>query len=315
MSAIGASTILEPGAAGALRPSGGGVGHRILLGTRRLLRSNRMVVGIALLVFFILVALIGPHLVGDPNAFVGPSMAGPSARYWLGTTMPGQNIFYQLVDSTSGTLEVGFLAGALATLVSVVVGIGGGFVGGYVDELLALFSNVILIIPGLPLIIVVASYVRSASLLPTILIIAFTSWAGYARVLRGQTLSLRNRDYVLAARVAGEKTWRIVLVEILPSELAVIISNFIFMVIFAILTQSTLAFLGIGDLSTLTWGNMLNVANNDEALTSGAWWWFVPPGLCIALVGTALALINFGLDEILNPRLRVYKSPKGRRGT
>jgi peptide/nickel transport system permease protein len=313
MSAIGASTLLDPGSAGTVRPSGGGVGHRGVVAARRLLRSSRMVVGVVLLVFFVLVALVGPHLVGNPNAFVGPSMAGPSARFWLGTTMPGQNIFYQLVDSTSGTLEVGFVAGALATLVSVVIGIGGGFVGGYIDEILALFSNVILIIPGLPLIIVVASYVRSASLLPTILIIAFTSWAGYARVLRGQTLSIRNRDYVLAARVAGEKTWRIIFVEILPSELAVIVSNFIFMVIFAILTQSTLAFLGIGDLSTLTWGNMLNVANNDEALTSGAWWWFVPPGLCIALVGTALALINFGLDEMLNPRLRVYKVSKARR--
>ncbi len=312
MTIASASTSPEGARWGSVRPTGGGVGIRLLVGSKRLLRSRRLVLGLVVLAFFVLVALVGPHLVGDPNAFVGPSMAGPSARFWLGTTMPGQNIFYQLVDSTSGTLEVGFVAGAIATLVSVVIGIGGGFVGGYVDEALALFSNVILVIPGLPLIIVVASYVRSGGLLPTILIISFTSWAGYARVLRGQTLSIRNRDYVLAARVAGEKAWRIVFVEILPSELAIIVSNFIFMVVFAILTQSTLAFLGIGDISTLTWGNMLNVANNDEALTSGAWWWFVPPGLCIALVGTALALINFGLDEVLNPRLRVYKAPKGR---
>jgi peptide/nickel transport system permease protein len=303
----------EPRHAGSAQPADGGKAtNRLLAEAKRLVRSRRLVVGAVLLLIFVVVAIVAPFVAPNPNALGGPSSAGPSSRFWLGTTMSGQNILYQLIGSTRGTLEVGFFAGAIATAISVVIGIGGGFFGGLVDDVLALLSNIALVIPALPLIIIIASYVHSGGLLPTILIIAFTSWAAYARVLRGQTLSLRNRDYVLAARVAGEKAWRIVLVEILPGEIAVIITNFIFLVIFAILTQSTLAFLGIGDVSTLTWGNMLNAANSDQALIGGAWWWFVPPGLCIALVGTALALINFGLDERLNPRLRVYKEPKGR---
>ena len=182
-----------------------------------------------------------------------------------------------------------------------------------VDEALSLVSNVVLVIPTLPLVIVVLAYTKSSSALYLILIIALTSWAAAARVLRAQTLSVRNREYVLAARASGERAWRIVLVEILPNELPIIVSNFLFGMIFAILTQATLAFIGLGDPTLLTWGNMLNIAYNDEALSVGAWWWFVPPGLCIALLGMGLALINFSLDELLNPRLRVYRPAKARR--
>ena len=210
-----------------------------------------------------------------------------------------------------GTLEIGFLAGVVATAVSVLVGIGGGYVGGRVDELLSLVSNVFLVIPSLPLIIVISAYIHSQSLLPLILVIAFTSWAASARVLRAQTLSVRNREYVLAARASGEKSWRIILFEIFPNELAIIASQFLFSVIFAILAQAGLAFLGLGNVNSTTWGGMLYLAQNDEALSVGAWWWFVPPGFCIALLGAGLALINFGLDEVVNPRLRT--APRRRR--
>jgi len=152
--------------------------------------------------------------------------------------------------------------------------------------------------------------VRQGNLTALILVIALTSWAASARVLRAQTLSVRNREYVLAARAGGERAWRIILVEILPNELPIIVSQFIFAMIFAILTQATIAFLGIVDVSQLTWGNMLFFAWNDEALQSGAWWWFVPPGACIALLGMGLALINFSMDELLNPRLRTYRPAK-----
>ena len=188
-----------------------------------------------------------------------------------------------------------------------VLGIGGGYVGGWVDELLSMVANIFLVIPGLPLVIVVAAYVKSNGSETTIFIIALTSWAASARVLRAQTLSVRSRDYVLAARVGAERAWRIVLVEVLPNELAIIVSQFIFAVIFAILTQAGLAFLGLQSVSLQTWGNMLFFAQNTDALASGAWWWFVPPGLCIAILGAGLAFINFGLDELLNPRLRTYK--------
>jgi peptide/nickel transport system permease protein len=216
------------------------------------------------------------------------------------------------VVSARASLEIGAGAGLIATAISILIGISGGYAGGIVDEALSLLTNVVLVIPTLPLVILVLAYVKSNSLLPLILIIALTSWAASARVLRAQTLSVRNREYVLAARVSGERAYRVILVEILPNELPVIVSNLIFAMIFAILTQAGLAFIGLGDPTMLTWGNMLNIAYNDEALSFGAWWWFIPPGACIALLGMGLALINFGLDEVLNPRLRVYRPGKSR---
>jgi peptide/nickel transport system permease protein len=297
------------GAAPATRPSAGVTG-RLRTARRRLRESPRMLTGVVIIAFFVLLAIFGPLFVHNPNAFVGPRLAGPSARFWLGTTQTGQDVLSQLVIATRSTLVVGFAAAVIATLVALAIGIGGGFIGGIGDEALNLLTNIVLVIPALPLVIIIAAYLKSGGLAPMIFVIAITSWAGSARVLRGMTLSLRSRDYVLAARVSGERTWRIVVVEILPNLSAFIVSGFIFTVIFAILTQAGLAFIGLESPDTLTWGNMLYFAQNDEALSSGAWWWFVPPGLCIALVGTGLALINFGLDEILNPRLRMHKAAK-----
>jgi peptide/nickel transport system permease protein len=274
---------------------------------RAVVRSPRMLGGIIILLVFVIVAIFGPLFAHNPNAFVGPALHGPSAKFWLGTTQTGQSVLAQLVLSTRNTLVVGFAAGLLATVVALAIGVGGAFAGGTSDDVLNLLTNIILVIPALPLIIIVAAYLKSNGLGPTILVIAVTSWAGSARVLRGLTLSLRNRDYVAASRVSGERAWRIVVVELLPNLMAYIISCFIFTVIFAILTQAGLAFIGLESPDTLTWGNMLYFAENDQALSSGAWWWFVPPGLCIALIGTGLALINIGLDEVLNPRLRTFK--------
>jgi len=281
---------------------------------RAAFRSPRLVLGTCIVGFFVLLGIVGPFFVSNPNNLSHTELAAPSLSHWLGTTQIGQDIFSQLVVSTRATLEIGVGAGLLATIVSIVVGIGGGYAGGFVDESLSLLSNVVLVIPTLPLVIVILAYVQARSLIPLILIIALTSWAAAARVLRAQTLSVRNREYVLAARASGERTWRIVFIEIMPNELPIIVSNFIFGMIFAILTQAVLAFIGLGDPTLLTWANMLYLAYNDQALSVGAWWWFVPPGLCIALLGMGLALINFSLDELLNPRLRVYRPAKARRG-
>jgi peptide/nickel transport system permease protein len=299
------------GAAPATHPTAG-LTNRLRAAVRRLRESPRMLAGVVIIGFFVLLAIFGPMFVHNPEAFVGPALAGPSGKFWLGTTQSGQDVLSQLVVATRSTLEVGFAAAVIATAVALTIGIGGGFIGGVSDDALNLLTNVVLVIPALPLVIIIAAYLKSGGLGPMIFVIAITSWAGSARVLRGMTLSLRSRDYVLAARVSGERTWRIIVVEILPNLSAFIISGFIFTVIFAILTQAGLAFIGLESPDTLTWGNMLYFAQNDEALSSGAWWWFVPPGLCIALVGTGLSLINFGLDEILNPRLRMNKVPDSR---
>jgi peptide/nickel transport system permease protein len=307
MSIINSSADIVSGPVAAGLPGAGGRRSPLRTAVERFTRSRPFLVGAGTLVAFILAGIIGPHFINDPNALIGPQLAGPSGRFLLGTTQTGQDVFAQLVASIGSTLEIGFVAGAIATATAIVIGIGGGYVGGVVDDLLTLFTNVNLVIPSLPIVIIIASYVRTDSLWPTLLIIAFTSWAGVARMLRNQTLSVRTRDYVTASRVGGEKLWRIVLSEILPNELAVIFSTFIYAVIFAILTQASLSFLGLERSSQLTWGTMLYFAQNDQALANGAWWWFVPPGLCIALVGTSLALMNFGLDEVLNPQLRTYQ--------
>ena len=281
-----------------------------LTGLRALRRSPYLAVGSVILAVFVLTALIGPWLVHDPNAFTTDRLAHPSLSHPLGTTQTGQDVFAQLVDSTRGTLMVGLGAGLIATLVSVAVGVGGALAGGWADEALNLLSNVALVIPQLPLVIVVAAFAKGSGSLSIILVIALTSWAASARILRAQTLSLRERDYVLAARAGGEPGWRIALADVIPNELPIIGSQFIYATITAVLTVSTLAFLGLADPSQLTWGNMLYFAQNDGALDSGAWWWFAPPGLCIALLGAGLAMVNFGLDEIFNPRLRVYRAAK-----
>jgi peptide/nickel transport system permease protein len=272
------------------------------------LRSKRLALGAAIVVFFAMVAIVGPFLAANPNAFSSAEWKPPSAAHWLGTTSLGQDVLAQVVVGTRATLEIGVGVGLIATLISIIVGIGGGYAGGVIDEALSLLSNVVLVIPALPLIIVIVSFAGAgSSILPTVLVIAFVSWAASARVLRAQTLSVRNREYVLAARAGGERTWRIIFAQILPNELPVIVSQFIYSIIFAILTDAALAFLGLAGFGEITWGSILYYAQNDQAMASGAWWWFVPPGACIALLGMGLALINFSLDEVLNPRLRVYK--------
>ena len=291
----------------------GGSGAGRLTGLRAAFRSPRLVVGTSIVGFFVLLAIFGPFFFSNPNALGNTELTGPSLKHLLGTTQIGQDVFAQLVVSARNTLLIGVGAGLLATVVSIIVGISGGYAGGIIDEALNLFSNVVLVIPTLPLVIIIIADVKSSGLVPLIVIIAFTSWAAAARVLRAQTLSVRNREYVLAARASGERAWRIVFVEIMPNELPIIVSNFIFGVIFAILTQAALAFIGLGDPTLLTWGNMLSLAYDNQALSVGAWWWLVPPGLCIALFGMGLALINFSLDQLLNPRLRVYRPAKARR--
>ncbi|GAB2507477.1 ABC transporter permease [Paramicrobacterium agarici] len=276
-------------------------------GTRSLgiLRNRKALIGLIMLAFFLVLAVIGPWIAPhDPNAVTQDSLQPPSADHWLGTTNTGQDIFSQLLVGTRGVMLVGLLAGVLATMISVIVGVTAGFLGGIGDELLSLLSNVFLIIPALPLIIIVAALVPSAGGVTIALIIALTGWAWGSRVLRAQTLSLRKRDFVEAARANGEPMWRIIFFEIMPNLTAIIASGFIGTAIFAILSEVTLAFIGVTSISEWNWGTILFWAQSSQALVLGAWWWFVPAGLCIAAVGTSLTLINFGIDEFVNPRLR-----------
>jgi peptide/nickel transport system permease protein len=265
-----------------------------------------LAIGLVLVGAIVLFGIIGPFFVQDPNVIRNSGLAGPSASHILGTTQTGQDVFAQLAYATRGSLEIGLLVGVLATVLSAFFGILGAYIGGFADEAFSLFSNVFLVIPGLPLVIVISGFVPQAQrgLWTIAVVLAITGWAASARVLRAQTLSSRNRDYVSAARVAGEKSWRVIGVEILPNLLPVLASQFVFAVIAAILSEAGLAFLGLGASNSSTLGTMLFYAQNGFALQLKAWWWFVPPGLIIALFGCGLALINFSIDEIINPKLK-----------
>ncbi|MEZ0491466.1 ABC transporter permease [Kineococcus sp. TBRC 1896] len=273
-----------------------------------------LALGLALVAGVCLFGLLGPLLVGDPDTIRDIGLSPPTAQLWLGTTQTGQDVFAQLAHATRGSLQIGFLVGALATVLSAFFGIYGAYLGGAADELFSLLTNVFLVIPGLPLVIVISGFVprESRGLWTIAVVLALTSWAASARVLRAQTLSVRNREYVAASRLSGERAWRVIVVEILPNLLPVLASQFVFAVIAAVLGEAGLSFLGLGASGSSTLGTMLFYAQNGFALPLGAWWWFAPPGLLIALLGTGLSLINFSIDEIVNPKLKTVRTHRRR---
>jgi peptide/nickel transport system permease protein len=245
---------------------------------------------------------------------VGLPAAPPSAQHLLGTTRVGQDIFSEMLYGTRASILVGFGVGIFATLVALFIGMTAGYIGGWTDEIMMLITNIFLTLPALPLIIVISTYAAAFNLhgLGVIIgVLSFTGWAFGARVKRSQTLSLRNKDFVMAARVAGEPWYRIVFVEILPNMLSLIVSQFIFTAIFAVLGEASLEYLGLGDINQVTWGTILYWAQNNAALITDEWYWFLPPGLAIGIFSLGLALINYAIDEMTNPRLRVQKMPRG----
>lgn len=271
-----------------------------------LLRNGKAVTGMVILAVFVVVAVIGEWVAPyDPNASSADLLLGPSGAHLLGTDHLGRDIFSQILVGTRGVMVVGLIAGVIATALAVVVGVTAGFVGGAGDEVLSSLANIFLVIPALPLIIIIVSQMPSAGNLVVALVLAFTGWAWGSRLLRAQTLSLRRRDFIEAARASGESTWRIVWFETLPNLTAIIASSFISTVTFAVLSQTTLAFIGVTSISDWSWGTVLYWAQSNQALARGAWWWFIPAGVAIALLGMSLTLINFGIDEFVNPRLRL----------
>lgn len=279
-------------------------------------RDRKALFGASLLAAFVLVAIVGPFFVGDPTALVGIPLQAPSWAHWLGTNGQGQDVLAQLVVGTRVSLAIGFVVGLLVVMLGAFVGVPAGYFGGRVDGLLSVLSNVFLVLPGMPLAIVIAAYLPSGPATVAIVLVV-TGWAWNARVLRSQTLAVRRRDFVAAAVVAGESDVRILMVEILPNMLSILVAQVIGSTVYAIGAQAGLEFLGLGDVSRVTWGTMLYWAQNDSALLTGAWWTFAPAGLCIALVGFALTMLNSGFDEITNPRLqleRAWRAHLERRG-
>ncbi|HEU5227479.1 MAG TPA: ABC transporter permease [Ktedonobacteraceae bacterium] len=275
--------------------------------------NPKISIGLGIVAMFVLMALAAPLLTPyDPNATVVRGSLPPSPAHILGTTGLGQDMFAQIVYGARVSLVVGFCAAIGSTILQVFFGLTSAYFGGIIDETLSLIINVFLVLPGLPLSIVLASLASSANAankneFVIALVLLFTSWSYGARVLRAQTLSLKEREFVTAARATGEGAMRIVFAEILPNEIALVASTFIGTFVYAVGAEVALEFLGLGDTSQASWGVILFWAQNNTALLAGKWWQFVPAGLCVALLCAGLAFINFGIDELANPRLRVER--------
>jgi peptide/nickel transport system permease protein len=280
----------------------------------RSLLEPKVFIGLVIVGFFAALAIFGPMLDhADPGAITSAHLQPPSLQHLLGTTQQGQDVLTQVIYGARVSMLIGFAAGLLTTVWSLLVGVTGGYLSGAGSELLSMFANVFLVLPSLPLVVIMAAYLPNSGSTGIIIVITVTGWAWGARVIRAQTLSLRRRDFVEAARATGQGSFKIMLYDILPNEMAIITVTFLSSVVAAILTEASIAFLGLSNVTQWSWGTMLYWAQVSSAELAGAWWWFVPPGLCIALVGTGLAFINFGVDDIINPRLRSAGSTSRRR--
>jgi peptide/nickel transport system permease protein len=265
-----------------------------------------------LLGLFVIVAIVGPLVAPYNPGYQNPSPAlslqPPSAAHLLGTTQSGQDVLSQLLTGIRLTLELAIIVGVVATALSVIVGVSAAYLRGMWDEVLMLIANVVLVIPALPLLIILLGYEPQRGELATIVVLTALNWPWGARVIRAQTLAITNRDFVAAARETGERTWRIILAEIVPNEASLIAASFVNTVLYAIGASVALAFIGVADLNSFSLGTMLYWAQSQQALQLGAWWWFAPPGIAVALMGLALVLLNTGIDELGNPRLRAASS-------
>jgi len=271
-----------------------------------LLRNPKSREGVVVLGFMVIVALIAPLIsVSDPTAFsLVDARQAPSWHHLFGTTDQGSDIFSQVVMGARRSLMLGAASGALATLIAATLGILAAYSGGIVDDAINFLTNVFLVIPTIPLLVVASSYLTSRNMKSMILFLALTLWAFEARILRGQALSLRNRDFVLAAKVAGESTWRIVFGELVPNMVSRIAAGFVLVFYISLLVDAGLEFLGLGDTTHVSWGMTLYWAQTNSAVLQGEWWPFLFPGLALVLTVLGLTLILAGIDEVSNPRLR-----------
>lgn len=269
------------------------------------LRNSKLRIGLVVLLFFIILALIGPWLTDyDPGDYVGPPAIKPSAEFWFGTTTFGQDVFTQFVIGLKSTFLVGIVGGGLGTLLGVLIGFIAGYRGGVVDELLNMLTNIVLVIPTLAVLLIIAAYLEVRGVLAESVFIGFTSWPWAARAVRAQTFSLRTRDFVDLARLSGRSSLKIIFTEIAPNMMSYLFMTFILMFGGAILTAATLDFIGLGPTQGISLGLMMNNAVMWSALHLGMWWWFIPPGVAITAIVGALYIMNVGLDEVFNPKLR-----------
>jgi peptide/nickel transport system permease protein len=269
------------------------------------LRNPKFLIGLSVVMFFLGLAIVGPHLTSNaPLAFTGPTDARPSHAYWFGTTSFGQDVFSQFVSGLRAAFLVGALGGGIAAVLGMAVGFTAGYRGGWIDEILNMLTNVVLVIPTLAILIIVAAYLSVQSYATEAVLIGLTSWPWAARAIRSQTFTLKTRDFVDIARISGRNRMQIIAREIAPNMSSYLLMMFILLFGGAILIGATLDFLGLGPSQSVSLGLMMNSAAMSSALLLGDWWWFIPPGVGIIAIVGGLYVMNVGLDEVFNPKLR-----------
>jgi ABC-type dipeptide/oligopeptide/nickel transport system permease subunit len=279
---------------------------------RLMLRNPKARVGLAIVLGMVLLGLLAPLLVDASKAtdFSFDSRQAPSLHHLFGTTDQGQDVFAQVVWGARRSLALGFLAGLIATALAVVLGVFAGYSGGVVDDILNLITSVFFVIPTIPLLVDVTAFLHTRGMMAMALVIACTLWAFEARILRGQALTLRNRDFIQAAKVAGESTRRIVFGELMPNMVSRIAAAFVLVFYIAILVDAGLEFLGLGEMQKPSWGVALYWATVNSSVLQGEWWSFLFPGLAIGITVLGLTLVLAGIDEVSNPRLRAERGQK-----
>jgi peptide/nickel transport system permease protein len=297
-------------------PAGQLPAGRALARVARAVRSSRKAtVGTVLMVIFILIALFPGVIAHDsPTVDAYAPRLPVSTAHLLGTNAYGQDLFSQVVWGTRNVLIIAFAVGVAATGIAVLIGVAAAYLGGWWDNVLNVLTDVLLVIPLLPLLIIIAAYAHGASTGVMITAITVTSWSYTARQLRSQALTLRSRDFLEAARVRGERRLYVIVMEVIPTMTSLIVAAFLTNALYAVLLSSSLQFIGLGDPNTVSWGTTLYWAQNNAALQTGEPLWAIAPGACIAVLGAAFALLNYAFDEIGNPALRPVRKVRQKKG-
>lgn len=303
-----------------------------------LMGNKKSLVGLLIILGFLFIALFAPFLTkyapdkgtgnpheypafvvkaakNNPDGWIATNLAtnkrtlrmSEKAEHVLGTTRMGRDVWSQLVYGTRTSLFVGLGAGVLVCFLATSIGVSAGYFGNKVDDYLSAAMNIMLVVPQLPLLFIIAAFIGQAGPFTIAIVIAMTSWAWGARVIRAQTLSLREKEFIKAAEVLGESTWRIIVVEMLPNLMSIIGASFIGCVLLSIMTEASLSFLGLGDPNAISWGVMLYNVQTSSSMLVGAWWEILPPCLALIFIAIGLSLLNFAVDEIANPELRSHK--------
>lgn len=280
--------------------------HHFLTGLLKFYRGNPAgIIGSSIVALIVAACLAAPILAeNDPKKRVARGHQPPSAELVFGSTRAGKDVYSQVLHGGRVSLFVAFSAATVTTVIALGIGVTSGYFGGRIDEIMMAVTNVMLVFPQLPLLIILAAFLGQVGPWVIALILGLTSWPWGARVMRSQTLAIRNKEFITAAEVMGESKWRIIVVEIIPNLISLVAGMFVGTSLYAIGAQAGLEFLGLGDPTVVSWGTMLYWAQSSAAFFVGAWWDFIVPGTVIALMGGGLALINISIDQVSNPKLR-----------